>query len=259
MQSFLPLPQSATGVFQKWRRVGSTGAARRRGRACTSPSRACSSPDRPSSSPASRRRSCPAGPAPSRPRCSGTTCRRSRVLRLRGEHPRVEPAGGALLRDRSPRPAPLAFSVPGREPARSAPSQASPLLISSALSARADPVLLDQRPLLLEQVHDRVELRLVQLVGILDPERGLRLHQVQRGVGDLDRVVRDRDPALVLRAVDRRPARRRRLDLVRPVEQRVRPELERDAVVLAVDRVVRRRLERRKNCFHSGTPSTSTG
>ena len=51
--------------------------------------------------------------------------------------------------------------------------------------------------------------------------------------------------ALVLRVVDRRPARRRRRDRLRVVEQRVRAPLQRDAVVLAVDRVVRRRLQLR--------------
>ena len=91
-----------------------------------------------------------------------------------------------------------------------------------------------------------VELGLRQLVRVLDPEARLRLHQVERRVRDLDRVVRHRELALVLRAVDRVPARRRRVHLLRVVDERVRSPLHRDAVVLAVDRVVRRRLERRQ-------------
>src|SRR5581483_11264095 len=102
------------------------------------------------------------------------------------------------------------------------------------------PVALDEGLLLLEQVDRRVELGGVELVRVLDPQRRLRLHQVERGVGDLDRVVRDRDLALVLRGVDRAPRRRRWLNLLRVVEEDVRPPLQRDPIVLAIDRVVRR-------------------
>ena len=80
--------------------------------------------------------------------------------------------------------------------------------------------------------------------------------QVERGVGDLDRVVRDRDLARVLLGVDHRPGRRGlRKDLGR-VQQVVRPELKRDAVVHAVDRVEIRALQEgpkllpRRDQFH---------
>src|SRR5215472_4497619 len=103
----------------------------------------------------------------------------------------------------------------------------------------------DEFPLVLEKGDRRVELLLVQLVRILDPEIRLRVLQVERPVRDLDRIVRDRDLALVLRVVERRPAGRARLDLLRVVEEDVRPPLDRNAVVDAVDGVVRRRLEDR--------------
>ena len=164
------------------------------------------------------------------------------MLRLRREHPRVEPARHALLRDdrrdRRLRRQELRVLVRPRGTERRAA-----VLEQVDLVGREPPVLLDERPLLLEQRDRRGELRLRELVRILDPERRLRLRQVERRVGDLDRVVRDRDLALVLRVVDRGPARRLLLAL-RVVEQHVRPELQRDAVVLPVDRVVRRRLER---------------
>ena len=67
--------------------------------------------------------------------------------------------------------------------------------------------------------------------------------QVKRGVGDLDRVVRDRDLAGVLLGVDDRPRRRGLGEDLGRVEQVVRSELERDPVVHAVDRVELRALQ----------------
>ena len=165
------------------------------------------------------------------------------MLRLRRQHPRVEPAGRALLRDRVLRPAPWPPAACSSGTATTRRSTASPFLNRSISSEASAQYFLISGCCFLSSAIVAVELGRVQLVRILDPERRLRLRQVERRVGDLDRVVRDGDLALVLRAVDRRPARRRRLHLRRVVEQRVRAPLERDAVVLAVDRVVRRRLE----------------
>ena len=108
------------------------------------------------------------------------------------------------------------------------------------------PVPLQERLLLLQQGHRGVQLVLRQFVRILDPEARLRLLQVESRVGDLDRVVRDRQLALVLAGVDGGPAGRRRLHLLRVVDQGVRAPLHRDAVVDALDRVVRGRLEGRQ-------------
>ena len=166
------------------------------------------------------------------------------MRRLLGEHPRVRPAGGAdrgddlldrhsllLERGRVGRPDGAERHVAVRE--------------RGPAVGVVVPVELDELPLILKQRDRRVELLLVQLVRILDPEVRLRMLQVERRVGDLDRVVRDRDLALVLRVVQRCPARRARLDLRLVVEQNVRAPLEGDAVVDAVDGVVRRRLEDR--------------
>ena len=58
-----------------------------------------------------------------------------------------------------------------------APIVASPFL-NRLISSEASPqYFLIERPLLLQQADRRVELLLVQLVGILDPERRLRLHR----------------------------------------------------------------------------------
>ena len=83
----------------------------------------------------------------------------------------------------------------------------------------------------------------VSSYGSLIPSDGCRLREVQRRVRDLDRVVRHGDLALELRAVEHRDAGRGRLHLRRVVEQRVRAPLQRDPVVLALHRVVRRALE----------------
>ena len=94
-------------------------------------------------------------------------------------------------------------------------------------------------PLPLEQVDRRPELLVVELVDVLDPEVGLRRLQVERGVGDVDRVVVGRDLALVTRArvEHRAPGVRRRLDLVGAPHQHVGAAAVRDTVGPAVDRV----------------------
>ncbi len=76
-----------------------------------------------------------------------------------------------------------------------------PVLEQRDLVAGCAPVLIDQRPLLLQQSNRRVELLLSQLVWVFDSEVGLRLHEVKRGVGDLDGVVGHRHKALVGRVV----------------------------------------------------------
>ena len=84
----------------------------------------------------------------------------------------------------------------------------------------------------------------VSSYGSLIPSARLRLREVERRVGDLDRVVRDRDLALVLRRVDRAPARRLLRERLRVVHQHVRAELDRDPVVLPSTVLCARRLER---------------
>ena len=94
-----------------------------------------------------------------------------RVLRLRGEHPRVEPAGHALLRDhRGDRHLGRLQRV---DLVRPRGADRRPAVLEQVdLVGREGPVLLHERPLLLEQLHRRVELRLRQLVRVLDPEAG---------------------------------------------------------------------------------------
>ncbi len=109
------------------------------------------------------------------------------------------------------------------------------------------PVLTDVLALLLEQVDGSGELVLVERVGVLDAEVGLRLHQVEGGVGDVDRRVVGRDLAGVRRRVveDRAPARRRGGDDVGVVHQQVGAVAVRDAVHLAADGVPVAILEER--------------
>ena len=114
------------------------------------------------------------------------------------------------------------------------------------------PVFLDQWTLLLEQVDGGVELRLRQLIGIGDAETGLRLHQVERGVRDLDRIVRHRHLPFVLAVVERLPAGGSRGELGLAVEENVRSPLQGDAVVDAVDGVERRPLELRSEILPVG-------
>ncbi len=114
------------------------------------------------------------------------------------------------------------------------------------LVGRVVPVALQERLLPLQQRDGGVELRLRELVRVPDSEPTPGLHQVEGRVRDLDLVVRHGDLAPVLRGVDRAPALRRRLHLLRVVDERVRPPLEGDAVVDALDRVVGRALERRQ-------------
>ena len=80
----------------------------------------------------------------------------------------------------------------------------------------------------------------VQGVRVRDPELGLRLHQVEGGVGDVDRVVVGRDLALVRRGRIEHdaPAVGLRRDDRRVVHQDVRAAAVGHAVADAVDRVV---------------------
>ena len=165
------------------------------------------------------------------------------MLRLGRQHPAVRPSGGALLagievldlgarrlqRDRLVRPGGADHGVA--------------VLEQLDLVGGERPVLLDQRALLLQQLDGGVQLLLVELVGILDAEARILRRQIERRVGDLDRIVGHGDLALVLSVVDRRPARRRRRHLLGVVQEHVRPPFVGEAVVHAVDRVVRRRLQ----------------
>ena len=167
-----------------------------------------------------------------------------RMLRFRRDHPRVGPAGCAFLGDevlhrRLRRLQRVRLIRPRRADRR------SPALEEVDLVAGGRPVLLDEGVLLLQQVDGCLELGVRQLVRILDPEVRFRLGEVEGGVGDLDRIVRDRDLALVLGAVQHAPRIRGGLHLLRVVEERVRPPLQRDPVVHALDRVVGGRLQLR--------------
>ena len=165
----------------------------------------------------------------------------------------VTPSVGFDRRHRSP-----AFSVLQYWYGHDAPSVEPPFLNRSIWSDASSQYFLMSGLCFLSSAIDRRELLRVELVRILDPERRLFLREVERRVGDLDRVVRDRDLALVRRVVDHRPAVDLR-EILRVVEQDVRPELQRDPSVLAVDRVGRRRLNVAKNSFqYAGISLTST-
>ncbi len=69
------------------------------------------------------------------------------------------------------------------------PTDVSPLANDRDLLRVVRPVLADVLALSLEELDGRVELLLVELVRILDPEVRLVLAQVQRRVRDVDRVV----------------------------------------------------------------------
>ena len=62
-------------------------------------------------------------------------------------------------------------------------------------------MLTEQRRLGMNQRHRILELFLVERIGVLDPEVGLRLHQVQRGIRDVDGRVVGGHLAAVLRRV----------------------------------------------------------
>ena len=124
-----------------------------------------------------------------------------RVLSLGVDHPRVRPAGRTLdgldRLHRHGRVSARQLQVHVR-PRR--PDHAVGVRVRRDLSCgRPGPVLAHVRRLRLQQLHRGVELLLVQLVRVLDSEIGLRRLQPERGVGDEDRVVVDRDLALVRR------------------------------------------------------------
>ena len=92
----------------------------------------------------------------------------------------------------------------------------------------------------LQEVDGGVELLLVQLVRVVDPEVGLRCLEVDGGVRDEDRIVVDGDLPLVrvVRVPDHGPAVGRRLDDVGPPREDVPAATVRYAVRLPVLRVV---------------------
>ena len=101
-----------------------------------------------------------------------------------------------------------------------------------------------------EQLQRRLVLVFVELVGILDAELRLLVHEVERRVGDVDRAVERLDSALVGLAVRQvlflehdRPALRRFLEDVGVVGEHVGTPLVGNAVVRAVDRVPRSILQ----------------
>ena len=110
------------------------------------------------------------------------------------------------------------------------------------------PVLADDRVLILQQSDGGVELLLVQRVGIIDAEIGLRRLEVQRRVGDVDRRVVRGDLALVRRSLVEHDAPRvgRRGDDVVAPHQVVGAPSVRNAVVLPVTGVVVLILEERR-------------
>jgi hypothetical protein len=67
------------------------------------------------------------------------------------------------------------------------------------------PILADVLLLRLQQFHCGIELFGRQRIGVLDAQLGLGLHQVQRGVGDVDRRVVGGDLALVVTARNTAP------------------------------------------------------
>ena len=171
---------------------------------------------------------------------------------LRRQHPRVGPAGRPLLREHHAH-----VLLVGDErvvlirPRRADHDRA--VLEVGDLGRVAAPVVADLLALLLQQVDRGVELVLGQLIRIRDLEVGLSRLQVDGRVGDVDRAVVGVDLAGVARAVeDDAPAVGRRRDDVLVVHEDVRAPLVGDAVVHAVDRVVRRRLERRRDLLEVG-------
>ena len=210
MQSFLPLPQSAIGVFQKWICLKYASGAFAwycahepfdelvHHRARLRVDRRLAEVDRLLGLHLRRR-------DPGEPLVGAVE-----VLRLRRHHPRVEPAGRALLRHEVLDRRLAACSVfvwYGHE----APITASPFLNRSISSEASAQYFLISGFCFLSRAIAASNWAEFSSYGSVIPSAGLRLHQVQRRVGDLDRVVGDGDLALVLRAVDRGPRRRRRL------------------------------------------------
>ncbi len=137
------------------------------------------------------------------------------------EHPRVAPSGRALLgngvRD-------LHLLVDAELVGLVGPRVADhhvAALEKADLVACAGPVLLDEGSLLLQQSDDRVELRLRQLIRVGDVQTRVLLAEVQRRIGNLDRVAIHGDEPRVGLVVENAPARRRGSELGRVVQQRV--------------------------------------
>ena len=106
------------------------------------------------------------------------------------------------------------------------------------------PVALYQRMLLAQEVERGAVLGISEFVRILDAEIRLLCHQVDRGVGDVDRPVVGLDATLVRLAVRKLlrlehcgPRRGRGLEHLGVVHEDVRSPLVRCPVVLAVDEV----------------------
>ena len=144
----------------------------------------------------SRPRPWPGSPASSRSSC---TCRRrsgawrSWTSIQESDHPVTPSFGSTSL---TFIPAFLRSFVISGQPA---PMVASPDLNRSSKSVASTQYLRTSGFWSLQLVLDLVERRLVDRVRVLGAE------ELQRRVGDLDRVVRDRDLALVLRVVDAPP------------------------------------------------------
>src|SRR5207248_11303918 len=124
--------------------------------------------------------------------------RAHRVLGLVGQHPGVGPAGHALLGDHLAHVhAGLAQVVRHQRPAG---ADHRVTRLEQLLEVGGEhPVLAHEAALLLELGHDLVERVLADRVRVLLPE------ELERRVRDLDRVVRHRDLALVLRPAPPRP------------------------------------------------------
>ena len=124
-----------------------------------------------------------------------------RVLGLGRDHPGVRPAGRALLRAASSRSCTLSASSRFAITCQVVPTTRVAAGERRLLLGVVRPVLADVRALLLEQVDRGVELLVVELVDVVDPQVGLGRLQVQRRVGDVDRAVVGGDLALVRRAL----------------------------------------------------------
>ena len=126
------------------------------------------------------------------------------------------------------------------------PTTESPFLKAWISFGVVRPVLADVGVLLLEQVDRGLELLVVERVRVLDAQVGLGRHQVDGGVGDVDRRVVGRHLARVVRRVveDGRPRVGRRRHDLGVVHQQVGATAVRDAVGDPVDAVPRLHLQR---------------
>ena len=174
-----------------------------------------------------------------------------RVRRVHVHHRGVGPAGGAFLRHRAGdrlllRLQQVDLEAPGRG------GHHALVLEVVDLDHRVVPVAGHQLALLAQQVERSLVLILVQLVGVLDAQLRLGLHQVQGRIGDVDRAVEGLHPSLVRLAVRQGgllehdlPAGGRCLEDVRVVGEHVVAPLVGHAVVLAVHVVPGRLLQAR--------------